>query len=493
MSAGEQRTRRALAPLVACALGMVATWFVILTMTVPRPITGAVGDYGFFVGVADRLRAGDTLYADIWDNKDPLYFYTLAVANMAGAVGAWVLELGWVILGAISVYGMSRAVGLTRISSVSLGGIAAPLILVGMPYFMGNTHLPGVVVSTLAIATALNRRWMITGVLLATLGILKLILLPTALIAIVTILVLRRDAKAARRMGLAGLSTALILMGVLLIRGELTGFLATQIDNLRHAQAPIVSAEQNTAFYKVAQHLVILVNPHVVMIGLATSAIIAAAFLLARRRAVEEPQERDLRWLVLTAFVAAGLTIAVSGKWFHHAQAFEISSLAAIVLLYRTLRTFRPRRVWVAVLITALATYLLMGAPPIRTYLDQIKSAPGQWAIAQEPDPLTILLRERPPTTVSFVGFGNAVPRSGGLEKWDLVCRHIGQRPFHPTWMFDEMRDCLPGSETIVVTNDYGRDPAFPSYSAFVESVESLLAAHYTCLEDGDFRICTRR
>jgi len=205
-----------------------------------------------------------------------------------------------------------------------------------------------------------------------------------------------------------------------------------------------------------------------------------------------ETASRDLRWVVLTVFASAGLTIAVSGKWFHHAQAFEISSLAAIVLLYRTLRSSLPRVTWVALVATALATYLLMGVPSPQTYANQVMAAPDQWRTAQQDDPLTSLLKARVPTTLSFVGFGNAVPRSGGLEEWDLVCRHIGQRPFHPTWMFDEMRDCLPGSETGVVTNDYGTDPAVPEYTAFVNSVEELLAANFTCEEDDGYRLCTR-
>ena len=46
-------------------------------------------DAGIFPSVAARLLDGDGLYADVWDNKDPL-FYTFAAA-LAG--GDWRLGL----------------------------------------------------------------------------------------------------------------------------------------------------------------------------------------------------------------------------------------------------------------------------------------------------------------------------------------------------------------------------------------------------------------
>lgn len=41
-------------------------------------------DAGVFLSVAGRLLHGDHLYSQVWDNKDPLFFYTDAAALWAG-------------------------------------------------------------------------------------------------------------------------------------------------------------------------------------------------------------------------------------------------------------------------------------------------------------------------------------------------------------------------------------------------------------------------
>jgi len=91
------------------------------------------------------------------------------------------------------------------------------------------------------------------------------------------------------------------------------------------------------------------------------------------------------------------------------------------------------------------------------------------------------------------VGRGNLLPRSPGLGNWELACRHMAQRPFNPTSMFEETLECLPSAERIVVTRDYDRDTAFPAYVEFYDSVESLLQQDYECEEIKGFRVCERR
>lgn len=51
----------------------VVVWALVLARAVP----GVQWDRGVFVSTAERLRAGNRLYADVWDNKDPLFHYAL--------------------------------------------------------------------------------------------------------------------------------------------------------------------------------------------------------------------------------------------------------------------------------------------------------------------------------------------------------------------------------------------------------------------------------
>lgn len=476
---------RSLVGVVALVLGVIGAWTVVAAMTVPRAITGAVGDYGFFTAVADRLRAGDTLYEQVWDNKDPFVFYSIAVARYGGVGGAWLLEVLWVALACVSAYVIARRVGLSALLAAWIAWVLSPIVVLGMPYFMGSTHLPGVALTLLAIALVLARQPVLAGVPVGVLVFFKFVMLPLALAVVVVALVagVRRRELPRFLLGFAGTVAAVSL--VMLLRGEFTGFVRTQVDNILYSQSPIVSAEYTSLFQKVAQHLVILVNPHIVAILVATFAGLVLGFI-ANRRSV-------LLWVTATAFVLAGVTIAITGKWFHHAEILAVSSVLALVLVAQSVRVNWRRPGWVAALVSLLVAVPLTALPSPDHYLAPVRTLELSWQEANQVDPLTALLAERAPTTVAYVGQGNLVPRSGGLEGWQVVCRNIAQRPFNQQWMFDETIACLPSAELVVVTNDYGPDAAFPAYTAFVDQVEALLARDYACEQVPDFRLCTRR
>ena len=61
-------------------------------------------DRGIFVSVAERLLAGDTLYAGVWDNKGPLFYYLVAGERLAGSSGEILAEIFLVALSSYSVF-----------------------------------------------------------------------------------------------------------------------------------------------------------------------------------------------------------------------------------------------------------------------------------------------------------------------------------------------------------------------------------------------------
>src|SRR3990172_5705637 len=93
-----------------------------------RGAPSLASDTGIFLSVAARLLHGDRLYADVFDNKDPLFFYADAAAL---AVGGWrapfVLDALWLAISAISMAGLLRAVGAARPIAV-VGFVVYPLL-----------------------------------------------------------------------------------------------------------------------------------------------------------------------------------------------------------------------------------------------------------------------------------------------------------------------------------------------------------------------------
>jgi len=482
-----------IATRIVILASLVPVWVFTVSITVPQLWPGNF-DYGFFTAVAERLRAGDVLYEEVWDNKDPFVFYSIALARTFGPAGAWALELAWVLLTSGSVFAIARRVDLDRWLSAFVAFAVTPIAMLGVPYFMGSSHLPGIALTLFALAFLVHRRPVAAGVPLAFLVFFKFVMLPLAIAVLVTWAIATRDRRALTRIGASFAITAALIAVVLQIRGELIGFITTQIDNILYSQSPIVSAEQTGLVEKIAQHIVILINPNVLAVEFATAAILLAAWIMHRRgKTTASTKSLDpLWWTTAVAFVASIGIIAATGKWLHHAEIFVVPSTLALVLLVSVASTTRLPA-FAIVLITLVAAYLLAGRPAPGFYVEQVRDLPSSWAAAQEEDELTTILRPLEPTSVAFVGRGNLLPRSPGLGDWELACRHMAQRPFNPTSMFEETLECLPSAERVVVTRDYDRDTAFPAYVEFYDSVESLLQQVYECEEINGFRVCERR
>ena len=119
-------------PVVA-GLTMIV-WWLLVWRALPIPL----GDQGTFVSVAERLLAGDTLYTEVAENKDPLFHYLNAGVRWLGPWGTWLYSLGLLVVGSVSAYVISRSLGQSERASVLVGWVASPVIMTGS-MFSGGT------------------------------------------------------------------------------------------------------------------------------------------------------------------------------------------------------------------------------------------------------------------------------------------------------------------------------------------------------------------
>ena len=99
------------------------------------------GDQGVFLSVAGRMLDGDRLYADVFDNKDPLFFYTYAGAFWVGGWrGPFLLDAVWLGLAGVAVALLARALGAPR-SAVVASFFVYPLTLAAGWYLVGLSLL----------------------------------------------------------------------------------------------------------------------------------------------------------------------------------------------------------------------------------------------------------------------------------------------------------------------------------------------------------------
>ena len=77
-------------------------------------------DRGVFVSTAERMVAGDRLYVDVWDNKDPVFYYLMAAGRLVSPLMDYVLEVGWLAVVAVATYALAR-----RASGATLPAVLA--------------------------------------------------------------------------------------------------------------------------------------------------------------------------------------------------------------------------------------------------------------------------------------------------------------------------------------------------------------------------------
>jgi len=485
---------------ILTGLLLVITWVVVIAITVPQAQSIGPqpnGDFGFFTAVAERLVAGDRLYVDIWDNKDPFVFYSIAIARSAGIWGAWALELIWIVTAAIAVWliaGWARLNGSVR---VFVAWVAMPFILVGLPYFMGSTHLPGIALTLAAYAAALRSRFIFAGLFVAAVAFFKLIMIPLAIALVLLVVVLAASTPtiakrcALTRFALAAIAGSLATFALMAARGELVPYFNAQVANVLYSQVPIVPQPDPSLVRTVIQHLVVLANPHVVAIGLA-SMLILAWFWWSTIRPVSERDSHDLFlwWSAVIALVISGLTIVAVAKWLHHALILAVPSVLIAILVARMLqRTARGVGIVGIAALTAV-TFVMAGVPSPSIYASAVRNLPSSIDTAQQTDPLTTILKNEQPGSFAVIGYGNLVPRSFELTDWELACRHIAQRHFDPPRNFDDTLDCLQSADIVVFAPDALERDGFPEFNEFLVNARQFAEDNATCREEQDFLVC---
>ena len=202
------------------------------------------GDAGIFLSVAARLLRGDRLYADVFDNKDPLFFYADAAAL---AIGGWrapfVLDAFWVAVSAISVAGLLRAVGAAK-PTVVIGFLVYPLLLTGTWYYPGHSMLAALALAPLIGWLWATGRWKSAGATLCVALLFKISLGLVLVAAPLALLAFRRPGGSVREPLVKSASAFGAALGVaavvLAARGELIPYLRMLRQNVSYANDVLI-------------------------------------------------------------------------------------------------------------------------------------------------------------------------------------------------------------------------------------------------------------
>ena len=201
------------------------------------------GDPGVWLSVGARLLEGDRLYADVFDNKDPLFFYSYAATLWVGGVrGPFALEVVWL---GVATVGMALALRALRVGTLGklAGALVYPLALTAAWYEPGATMVPALALAPVALWLWVRGSAFAAGAVVVASVLFKLNLGLVVVAPLLALLALGGSgASRVRRVLEAAAGAALALLvaaAALAIRGELGAYLDTIAYNVHYSDAGV--------------------------------------------------------------------------------------------------------------------------------------------------------------------------------------------------------------------------------------------------------------
>ena len=477
-------------PARAAFVGTLVVVALVWAATAVRVLGGIElggGDQGTFLSVAERLRAGDRLYVDVWDNKEPFFFYALALLRAVTPYAALVLDLLALVLSSAAGYAVLRSLRTPTVRSLLAAGSLTPLVLTGVAYAPGMTHLPATALVLVAVAAALRDRWATAGALLVVAAMFKVLLLPVGVAAVVALAVARGRAARLWRSVVAGLGVAVATGGLLVWRGELGPFVAALRANVGYSQGDLTPSGLHAVFTHVMR-----VMPEggsgagvVTLLGLAACLVVAAP----RPRHRPGPRRAALWWATVAGTLAAVLVIAGTGLWPHHTQVLYCPGLLAVLLVAR-----RPRLgASPGPLAGLLLALLVAGGSHPYVYVQSWRGIDGSLASMRGASPeARVMATLADGGTYARLGTNDVSAHARGLGGWQLACARFHQYPFDPPAVLDATLACLDRADTVIVDRELTEQAGQPAWNAFVREARARFRSGYTCVSFDHGEICHR-
>jgi hypothetical protein len=281
--------------------------------------------------------------------------------------------------------------------------------------------------------------------------------------------------------------TLLAAAAALALLGELGGYLATLRDNVAYADDVLAATGRPTGIYG---HLwsaagVTHYTPLLVALGVAGAAFATWALV---HRGRSDDATAGIAAVYLAAAATAGLTLAATAVWDHHAQLIALPGALLAVLGARAVELRVVDRRLRALAAGVIAAFVVAAFGGFTT-------APGiengsSWRSAGHSDTATSLelaraALERTTGSVDYavLGTNHEEGHAAFLHgSWRLACARFQQYTF--SRHLDEVVRCLRRRRPtlVVVDSALGHAPEQTRWNAFVDDVRSLLRTSYVRL-----------
>nr|NLI49996.1 hypothetical protein [Propionibacterium sp.] len=451
-------------------IGTVITLGVVASVNLAIPSVRE--DHGIFASVAERLVAGDLLYSGVWDNKEPIFYYALALGRLVDPAFDLMVELVWIALAGWAVHAIVRWRGATQRAALLVGAGLTPLLLTGGVTVAGYSHLPGTAVTLAATACLLRGKPMAGGFLMASSLFVKILALPVAGLIGLTVLLVRRDLRGFWRWCLGALLAVVTFSAVLAARGELLPWFVALYWNVAH------TGTGGGVLSKLAR----------TFMGPSTWSVPVVLTLLVvwnTRFRREREGDRALGWGTLAGGIGGVVIVALTGLWTHHTQILLIGGALALALAAPLQPTARS----VAAMLVAT---ILLGGVSLGKLQDAASSPWTRLNDLRTVQPLSAELATRDGvSSYARVGSNDDRGHALGLRNLSLACPAFQQYDFDPPEWLDGIAACLPTADAILVAPSVVHQAGEPDWNSYVDRVDAILRS-YRCEEYATGRLCVR-
>jgi hypothetical protein len=478
---GGHATRRVSATVAVLATLVAAVFLAALRVT---PQTW--GDPGVWLSVAARLLDGDRLYVDVFDNKDPFFFYSYAFALwIAGVRGPFALEVVWLAAGTA---GLAMALRALRVGTLAMvtGSAVFPLALTASWYLPGATIVPAIAIAPVALWLWARGSTAMAGAFVVVSMLFKLNLGLVVAAPLLALLLVDAGSVSRRRRaieGLCGVVVAVFATALLLaVRGELHPYLDTIAYNVHYSDAGVGGGGIRAHVDVVHDFFAGSGKWQLPGASIATLSLIVVTLGGWTRLG---PVFRRLSAVALATMAAAFVTLAMTAIFAVHLQllAYPIS-LACATFVVAVQRVLKPLAVVAAFACIGLAAraslgQLDMSALTVQTWTRAPVSVPGS---ALESTRARFFPRD---PRVPYAVFGRNTEDGHAAfvaSSMDLRCRYFHQYPFYRDTQLRETINCARREKPkliLVTTSFYDPMPGFPVWQSFVAETRDLLRVRY--------------